>query len=93
MGLLQEEKAIKQVARMHFKKTGQTYVACEQMDFLWSKEEVFDFECMWHEGRTLDEMARYFKRTQEEILLLAVDRGTKGKIKQRKGGIIGVLNR
>lgn len=72
-------------------RAGESYIAGEDFDFLWSKEEVFDFDCLWAEGKRLDELARYFGRPQEEILILALDRGTKGRIGPRKGGLIGEM--
>ena len=63
------------------------YVACEDYNFLWSEEDVFDFECQWNEGKTLEEMAEYFNRPQIEVLFLALDRAELGKIKPRKGWI------
>lgn len=83
-----ENRAIKQIERQ-FKNTRKTYLACEDLDFSWTKQEVMDFGYLWREGRTLDEMARYFKRTPEEILILALDRAKSGYIEPRKGGLLG----
>ncbi|MCM3110652.1 hypothetical protein [Lederbergia lenta] len=68
---------------------GNTYVALQEMNFLWSKEEVFDFDCQWREGKTLEEIATYFDRPQEEVLLLALDRALAEEIEPRMGGLIG----
>lgn len=70
-------------------KAGETYLALEELNFQWTKQEVKDFNYLWQEGRTLEEMAGYFKRTQEEVLLLALDQGMNGKIQPREGGLIG----
>lgn len=72
-------------------KAGQTYLACEDMNFMWTRQQVKDFRILWEEGRSLDELARYFRRSQEEILILALDLGVKNKIKPRKGGLIGEM--
>lgn len=72
-------------------KAGQTYLACEEMNFVWTRQQVKDFRILWGEGRDLDELARYFRRSQEEILILALDLGVKNKIKPRKGGLIGEM--
>lgn len=74
-------------------KYAQPYIVCENFDFVWQEEQVFDFECQWHEGKTLKEMAKYFKRTPEDVLLLALDRAKLGTIKKRKGGLIGEYSR
>lgn len=68
----------------------QTYIACEDLDFIWTEEEVFDFQCQWADGVTLEDLVQYFGRTQEEILILALDLGLKGKVRPRKGGLIGM---
>lgn len=87
-----EENALRKLEWQYLKnKAGQTYLACEDFNFLWTKEEIFDFDCLWAEGKRLDELSRYFGRPQEEILILALDRGTKGRIGPRKGGLIGEM--
>lgn len=70
-------------------KYAPSYICCENYDFMWSEEEVFDFECMWNEGKTLKEIADYFKRPPIEILFLAADRAELRCIKPREGGLIG----
>lgn len=93
MNVYQENRIISKIESHYLKnKFRETYIALEELNFSWTKEELFDFECMWDEGATLDELAEYFERTPEEILILALDRGMKGKIKPRKGGLIGALN-
>lgn len=61
------------------------YVACEDYNFLWTEDEVFDFDCQWNEGKTLKEIAEYFKRPQIEVLFLALDRAEQGLIKPLEG--------
>jgi len=67
------------------------YVVLDEVkiNFFWSEKEVSDFDYLWNEGRTLKELANYFKRKPEEVLLLALDRGMLEKIKPRSGGLIG----
>lgn len=92
--LQKENNTIGKIEKRYLKnKFGQTYIACEDLDFHWTKEEVFDFECMWYEGKTLLEIAEYFNRPDMEILLLAADRADLGRIKPREGGLLGVLNK
>lgn len=81
----------KMEARYLRNKAGQSYLACENLDFVWSKQQVNDFKLLWKEGRNIDELARYFRRPQEEILILALDLGMKNRIGPRKGGLIGEM--
>jgi len=90
---LSENISISKLEAAYMKnKAGQTYIACEYLDFQWTKEEVKEFGILWREGRTLYEIARFFKRTPEEVLILALDRGMSGYIEPRRGGLIGVLD-
>jgi hypothetical protein len=65
-----------------------TYIALEEIDFIWSLEDVHEFDEMWKhgikQGKTAEELipeiAEYFGRTHEEIAVLVMDRGMKGKI-------------
>ena len=84
------KRAIGQLEAAYLRnKCGQSYIACEDLDFIWTKEEVFDFECRWDDGASLKELARYFRRSQEEILILALDLGLKERIRPRQGGLMG----
>ncbi|MCM3111654.1 helix-turn-helix domain containing protein [Lederbergia lenta] len=73
-------------------KYSKIYIACENFNFIWTEDEVFDFECMWDEGKTLLEIAEYFNRPEMEILFLAADRAELDKITDRKGGLIGEVS-
>lgn len=88
------ENALRKLEWQYLKnRAGQSYIAGEDFDYIWTEEEVFDFDCLWAEGKRLDELSRYFNRPPEEILILALDRGTKGRIGPRKGGILGEMPR
>lgn len=65
------------------------YIACEEMNFMWTNEEVKAMTEMWDAGISVVDMANYFKRTPEETLLLIIDRNKKGRLKTRKRGIFG----
>ncbi len=88
-GLAVEKRAIRQLERRYLNSKRKTYLACEEMDFSWTKQQVLDFVYLWEEGQTLINIANYLKRAQEEVLLLALDQATHGVIKPRKGGLIG----
>lgn len=86
-----ERRAISKLEANYLKnKAGQTYIACEDFDFIWTNEEVFDLECMWMEGASLEQMANHFKRTEAEVLILLIDRSSMKRLKPRKGGLFGV---
>lgn len=65
-----------------------TYIACEELDFTWSNEQVSEFDKRWREGRKcgstslemIAELSERFKRLPEEIAILALDRGMKSKL-------------
>lgn len=60
------------------------YIACDEfIDFGWSYDEVLEFERLWNEGYNLTQIAKYFKRLEEEVLMLVIDRSMKGAIKRR----------
>jgi hypothetical protein len=65
------------------------YIACEDMDFLWKEHEVVMFEEMWVRGVPITEMAKIFRRSTDEVFLLALDRARAGAIQKRRGGIFG----
>lgn len=65
-----------------------TYIACEELNFTWSNEQVSEFEKRWRTGKkfgqsSLDmiaELSKRFNRLPEEIVILALDRGMNSKI-------------
>jgi hypothetical protein len=80
----------KKLEHYHMRKyRPRLYVACEDFDFTWSLEEVQEFDEMWKQGANVYDLQEYFNRSQEEILLLALDRAMKGEIEPREGGFIG----
>ncbi len=85
-----ENQSIARMESRHMRiKVGHSYIACDNFNFLWSREEVKAFRELWREGYSIQEMARYFKRQEEEIALLVLDQASKGNIEKRKGGLFG----
>lgn len=66
-----------------------TYVACDDLNFIWDERDVLQFQNMWDEGVSIFEIAQTFQRDVDEIVLLAIDRGRKGYIQKRDGGVYG----
>ncbi len=90
MALIMDDSIVKSMETRYLRnKAGQTYIACEDLNFVWAKTEIEEFNQLWKEGKRLDEMSRHFRRSQEEILLLALDQGMLERIGPRQGGLIG----
>jgi hypothetical protein len=65
------------------------YIALEDLNFAWLEEEIVTVIQMWSEGRPIWDIADALKRPQEEVLILLIDMGMKGGIKERIGGVFG----
>ncbi|MEK5057685.1 hypothetical protein BK126_05300 [Paenibacillus sp. FSL H7-0326] len=72
-----------------FKQRVSIYLACEEMDFTWSREEVKEVDQMWNEGIDVRSIANKVQRDPDELLILIIDRAKKGFIKQRTRGLFG----
>ncbi|MED4914342.1 hypothetical protein [Parageobacillus thermoglucosidasius] len=58
----------------------ETYMLFEDTDFYWDERDVLQFDRMWNEGYSLEDIATYFRRHEDEIALLVIDRARKGYI-------------
>jgi len=67
------------------------YIACEEIDFIWTKKEVLEIEKLWREGYDIRVIAEIVKRDCDEVSLLIFDRAKKGKIRPISTGIFGKL--
>lgn len=65
------------------------YTALEDLNFHWDYDQVKEFKQMWKKGFSIQEMAEYFGRPQEEVAVLILDRAMKDCIKPREGGLWG----
>lgn len=77
------------------KKSQSIYMALEgaDLDFYWNEADVLKFDRMWKKGVNILDIARFFGRDPDEIVLLGIDRARKGFIGKRKGGIVGLGSR
>ncbi|WP_342045944.1 helix-turn-helix domain containing protein [Bacillus sp. OTU530] len=66
-----------------------TYIALEDLNFLWDEDDVLKFREMWEEGLSLPAIAKQLKRKQNEVVVLVLDQAEEGKIKPRRGGLWG----
>ncbi|QPA33403.1 hypothetical protein [Thermaerobacillus caldiproteolyticus] len=79
----------KRIARMK-ERYPETYLLFDDIDFYWDERDVLRFDHMWNEGYSLEDIATYFQRHEDEIALLVIDRARKGYIQPRPTGIRGV---
>ncbi|MFJ2042201.1 helix-turn-helix domain containing protein [Paenibacillus taichungensis] len=66
------------------------YIACEEINFIWQEKAVEEFREMWREGYSIHEMAEYFQRGTDEVMILAMDQSRHHHIKSRPGGVWGI---
>jgi hypothetical protein len=69
-----------------------TYVALEELNFVWSKKEVKDFEYLWKKGHSIEDISNYFDRDIDEVALLVMDRARKNKVKPRGSGVMATAH-
>jgi hypothetical protein len=60
------------------------YVAGMDIDYTWTSREKQIFKQLYNDGRTLSEVSRYLKRSQADVLILALDMQEKGQLKPGK---------
>lgn len=65
------------------------YIACEQMNFIWSLPDVWAIDDMWRKGVSLVEMAQKIDRDPDEVFILLMDRIRTNKLHARPGGMFG----
>lgn len=59
------------------------YIACEEMNFIWSEEEVNEFINLWNSGIDILSIAEHFNRDPDEVGLLVIDQARNGSIASR----------
>jgi hypothetical protein len=64
------------------------YTVLEELNFHWCEKEVRQFEALWNEGKSLQDIAEIFNRDLDETALLVLDRARRNKIKPRTHGIL-----
>lgn len=72
------------------KESMNIYIALELLDFTWDEKDVLYFDSMWKEGISLERIAEFFNRPEDEIGILIMDRCRKGFIKPRESGVEGI---
>lgn len=69
------------------------HIALEEVNSLWGKREVWRFREMWNEGRSFQYICQKLKRSEREVLLLALDQRYSNNIKRRPGVLMDVLGK
>lgn len=88
--LEQENKTISRMELAYMKKERvDTYVALEEVDFIWCTREIEQFRAMWRAGYDIWKIAKLLGRSHHDVVMLAYDQHLKGKIPTRKGAIFG----
>ena len=63
------------------------YIALSSANLDWFIEQVLDFIRLWNEEYEIDQIAKYFKRSEFECFLLYCDLCEADKIKPREYGL------
>jgi hypothetical protein len=88
-GLASEAKAVAGIEKRYMTESRNgIYIACENLNYYWDPKEVQEFDRLWKErkkdGKTsfeiIQELAEYFDRDPDEVAILAICRGRKGRI-------------
>jgi hypothetical protein len=65
------------------------YIALEQVDFIWSEDDLPRIREAWKEGMSIQHMSKYFKRKPLEVFLIVLDQIEHGYLVKREGGVYG----
>jgi hypothetical protein len=63
--------------------------ACEDLDFYWDRSEFKNMKKMWNKGVGAVEMAEYFDRDPDEVLIALIHLAREEKIGARATGLKG----
>jgi hypothetical protein len=63
------------------------YIACEEMDFIWSLDQVDVFKRMWKNGADIIEISETLNRDPDELALLIISLARINAIAPRDGGL------
>lgn len=61
----------------------------DDFSFLWDRHEINDFRELWNAGHHIDDISRKLKRDQDEVAILIIWLVRHGRLKKRKGGVLG----
>lgn len=64
-------------------------IALDDLDFSWLPDEVKKVRKLWTFGWHIADIAKQMKRDQDEVAVLIMHLARKGKIQNRKRGVLG----
>lgn len=70
------------------KERNKLYIACENVDFIWSDKDIRIFKRMWNDGKPFLDICKRLGRPQKDVQMLMIDLAEKDQIKQRKRGLM-----
>lgn len=71
------------------RKAGETYFACDGIDFMWSAQEADMAVELWNEGKDLWSIKKTLRRPLPDVEMLIYSLAREGKLKKRKRGAWG----
>lgn len=74
---------------LRYHMDGETYIACEQLDYSWSRKDLHELVEMWRLGVPVEYMSQHFDRPDEECAIILMDLAMHGVIQKRDGGVLG----
>lgn len=69
------------------------YTACEDCDFIWTTQQLEYFRRQWNAGVGIQQIAEYFDRDADELIILAIDQARQGEIQPRIGALLGTIGK
>ncbi|MDD9312674.1 hypothetical protein PUS82_15470 [Cytobacillus firmus] len=63
-------------------------IVLEELNFLWDAPELAEVTDMWMQGEGIQDIAKYFDRDPDEIILALMHLARSDRISQRKGGLL-----
>ena len=68
------------------------HIALQELDFSWYPVQVSKVIRLWDGGMDIRDIADQVGRDGDEVFLLLMDLGRRGRIKPREGGVFGTGN-
>lgn len=65
------------------------YIALTDIDFSFYEEEIEEVIDSWEDGEHISDIAEKLDREVDEIAVLIIDLGRKGKLERRRNGVYG----
>ncbi|MNH86343.1 hypothetical protein D3C73_387980 [compost metagenome] len=73
------------------RKNRDVYIACEELDFTWSREEVKRFDKYMKDGMTLEEISGLLERHLDEVRILHIDWCRRRRPRKKRRNLIDAI--